>query len=75
MGEMRVMGREGDSRLMWNPANKEEVAAAKKMFDDLRAKGHFAYAVKKKGDKGEMIREFDPEAGKVILAPPMRGGA
>jgi hypothetical protein len=26
MGEMRVMGRGGDSKVMWNPDNKEETA-------------------------------------------------
>lgn len=74
MGELRVMGKEGDVRVMWDPANKDEVDTAKKTFDELKKKGHLAYAVKKQGGKGEVIREFDPEAGKIIMAPPMRGG-
>ena len=74
MGEMRTLGREGDVKTVWDPGNVDEVAAAKQTFDDLRKKGYLAFAVKRNGDKGEQIREFDPDAAKVILAPPMAGG-
>lgn len=74
MGEMATLNKLGDVRIIWNPDIPAEVAAAKKSFDDLTKKGHLAFAVKRSGDKGEQIREFDPEAEKIILAPPMRGG-
>lgn len=74
MGEMRVMGRDGDSRIMWDPNNEAEVTAARNQFNELRAKGHNAYQVDKKGEAGKVVKEFDPAAGKVILAPPMAGG-
>jgi hypothetical protein len=74
MGEMATLSRAGDVRIIWNPDNAAETAAAKKSFDDLTKKGHLAFAVKKTGDKGDQIREFDPDAEKIILAPPMRGG-
>lgn len=72
---MSVMGREGDVKTVWNPDNEEEVEAARKQFDDLVGKKKFlAFAVKKDGEKGEQIKKFDPEAGKIILVPPMQGG-
>ena len=71
---LAVMGREGDVRVMWNPDNAAEVAVARKTFDDLRKKGHLAFAVKTSGEKGSQITEFDPQAEKITLAPPMRGG-
>lgn len=71
---MAVLGRQGDVRVMWNPDNAAEVAAAKKTFDDLKRAGHLAFAVTTKGEKGAQIREFDPDAEKIIMAPPMRGG-
>ncbi len=74
MGEMRTLGREGDVKQVWDPANADEVAAARRVFDDLRGKGFLAFAVKRAGEKGKQIREFDPDAGKIILAPPMAGG-
>lgn len=75
MGQLKIMDGRGDTRVMWDPSRPDEVKAAKKTFDELRAKRYNAYSVAKKGEKGEMIREFDPEAGKIILAPPMAGGA
>lgn len=74
MGELRVMGREGDVKVIWDRNNPDEVATAKASFDELRGKGHLAYKVRAKGEKGEMIRTFDPNAEKIILAPPMAGG-
>lgn len=73
-GEMRVMGREGDTRVTWNARDVDEVAAAREQFDRLRARGFLAFAVGEGGAKGEQITEFDPNAQKMILAPPMAGG-
>ncbi len=74
MPEMAVMSERGDTKLLWNPQNTDEVANAKRTFDDLRAKGYLAYTVTANGDKGEVIREFNANAEKIILAPPLRGG-
>ncbi len=74
MGEMAVMGRQGDTKIIWSPDNKPEVEAAKKTFDDLRAKGYLAFAVEADGSKGKQIFSFEPHAAKIILSPPMRGG-
>ena len=72
--EMAVMDETGDTKLMWSEDSHEEVEAAKATFDRLRKKGYVAYSVNKKGDKGEIMTEFDPAAEKIILAPQMKGG-
>lgn len=76
MSMLCVMDRQaGDTRVMWDPDNADEVEAARAAFDKLRGEKKFvAYKVAEPGDKGEVIREFDPQAGKIILAPPMVGG-
>ena len=74
MGELRELGPQGDSRIMWDADKEDEVKAAKHTFDKLKGKGYFAYEVKKKGGKGRVITEFDPQAEKIILALPMKGG-
>lgn len=75
MGELAVMNQKGDTKIIWDPKVKDEVNAAMKTFDNLRAKGYLAYRVKiESADKGEQIFVFDPNAEKLILAPPMRGG-
>ena len=74
MGELRTLGREGDIKLVWDPDNEVDVAAAKAAFDKAKAKGFFAYGVKDKGGKGTVINTFDADAEKIILALPMAGG-
>ena len=51
MGEMAIMGTEGDVKQMWNAENPEEVAVAKITFDKLTKKGYKAFLVKKDGEK------------------------
>jgi hypothetical protein len=75
LGELRTMGRQGDTKLMWDAGVDAEVDAARRTFDDLRKKGYLGFAVKKNGDKGTQIREFDADAEKIIMAPPMAGGS
>lgn len=65
----------GDVRVMWDRTKKIEVDAMRKLFADLKAKGYAAFTVKDKdGNKGEVIREFDPNAERMIMIPPMAGG-
>ena len=64
----------GDVKQMWNRNNTEEVNQARKTFEELRGKGYHAFKVAQDGGKAEQIHIFDPDAEKIILAPPMRGG-
>lgn len=73
-GTMAVLNETGDVKTVWDADNEAEVQAARKTFDELRAKGFAAYKVNRSGEKGEVIRKFDPEAEAIILAPPMVGG-
>ena len=50
MGEIAVMGKAGDTKVIWSADNEDEVANAKKTFADLLKKGFTAFAVKKDGD-------------------------
>jgi hypothetical protein len=69
-----VLDETGDTRLMWDPRIKDEVKSSKELFDKMKKKGYLAYTVKKNGDPGEVIHEFDPKAGKIIMTPQMVGG-
>lgn len=66
---------EGDVRQEWDRNKKDEVEAARKLFVDLKAKGYKAYRLDpKSGAKGDIIKEFDPNAEKIVMAPPFAGG-
>ena len=66
----------GDTRIMWDPRDADEVKVAKEAFDKAKKKGMLAYAVdEKSGNKsGEVIREFDPARGKIIMTKQLAGG-
>jgi len=73
--EMSVMGKEGDTKLIWDRRNADEVDNARRSFDDLRKKGYLAFRVTgKDGEKGEQMTAFDPEAERMIMVPQMKGG-
>ena len=72
--EMRVMDGTGDTKTIWDADNPDEVANARKTFDELRAKRYIAFRVNKLGNKGEQMNTFDPTAEKMILIPPLVGG-
>lgn len=73
-GELRILGAQGDTKIIWDTDNDEEVENAQNTFDDLVGKGFAAFRVGRRGDKGEQIKEFQPGAGKLILVPAMAGG-
>ena len=67
--------RHGDLRVMWDRNNNEEVTAARETFDRMIREGHIAYqAVGKKGDRGEVMRTFDPRAERIIMVKQNQGG-
>lgn len=65
---------DGDTKHLWDRNNADETEAAKDMFDKFKKKGYVIFAVDKKGEKGEQVREFNASAEAYIFVPPMRGG-
>lgn len=72
--EMRTMGTSGDTKILWDADNEDEVAERPLGVSDLRKKGYAAFAVAAKGKQGEKITEFDPEAESLIMVPAIQGG-
>lgn len=73
-GVMAVMGKDGDTKITWDRTRPVEVEEARRTFNSYRDKGYVAYKLDSMGDKGEVIRNFDPEAQRVVFAPAMVGG-
>lgn len=69
-----VQFRAGDTKLIWDAEVGEEVDNARETFNRLKKKGYAAYSVKKGGEKGELLTEFDAKAEKIIMTPRMVGG-
>ena len=75
-GEICIMSSKGDTKVIWDPSNEDEVEAARAQFDMLvKEKGFFAYEVGKDHErKGTHITKFPEKAGKIIMVAPVAGG-
>ena len=71
---MATMNSSGDLKTLWSSDKPAEVDAARAQFQSMKIKGYMAYRVNRKGDKGEVMDKFDPEAEIIILAPALQGG-
>jgi hypothetical protein len=74
-GLLTTLDATGDTRHMWDKSNEDEVAGARALFEDMTGRGYLAYRAEgKRGTKGTVIREFDPDAERIILVKPLVGG-
>lgn len=78
---MIALGGNGKAVTNWDPSNMVEVKNAQEVFDSLTKDGYMAYAVTVERDtktgqvvEGEVIKEFDKTAEKIILSPKVAGG-
>lgn len=75
IGALCVPNAGGDTRLMWDSRNVDEVDAARTHFNSLRSKGYAVYKAKKSGAaKGEVITAFDATAERLVAVKPLVGG-
>jgi hypothetical protein len=74
MGELRIIDSTGDTKINFDPKNRDEVEAAEAQFDTLTEKGFTAYHVEKDGSKGKVMKKFDSKAGLIIMVPTLAGG-
>jgi hypothetical protein len=75
MSELAVMDSQlGDNKIEWNADVPAEVAAARAMFNTMKEKRYLAYTLDESGHRGEVLREFDPEAERIIMTPQRVGG-
>lgn len=74
MGEMKWLSAKGDTKLIWDSDNTDEVKNARQTFKDLLKKGFLAFRTLKDGSKGKELKEFDEFAEHIILVPKIAGG-
>jgi len=75
MGELRILSAKGDSKMLWDPTNDDEVEAAEAQFDLLLEKDFKIFKVGKDHEKtGGALKKFPATAGKLIAVPRIVGG-
>jgi hypothetical protein len=71
---MNVMDRTGDSRIEWSPGVAAEVEMARAAFQAAKDKQYLAYRLDASGERGELLREFDETAARIVCVPQTQGG-
>lgn len=74
MSEIHVLDRTGDATTTWDPRVPDEVAMGRAAFEEAQAKRYLIYNAAADGTKGELMREFDPNAEKIVCTPQNVGG-
>ena len=69
-----VMDRSGDTRHEFDAADVKALARAEERFQELTGKGFRAVALGKDGERGELLRDFDPAVEQTLFIPQLQGG-
>ena len=71
---MSILDASGDTRLEWDSNNANEVATAKAAFKRAKKNGMLAYSVDEGGQRGEVLHEFNPDVGRIVMVNQLAGG-
>jgi hypothetical protein len=74
VGELRILGPSGDTRLAWNSADTDEVASVRRRFDEIVREGYLVFELEENTKEGRQIRTFDPDARELRAFRPLSGG-
>lgn len=74
MSTIHVLNKTGDTRTEWNKDNPAEVEMARKAFQAAKDKRYLIYKTRSDGSRGELMREFDPNAERIVCTPQTVGG-
>ena len=70
-----LLNRHGDTPFMWNAEDEDDVRLARETFARYKKEGYIAYRVTgKNGERGEVIKAFDPAAERIIFVKQHQGG-
>lgn len=71
---MNILDDTGDTRIEWDPNVPGEVQTAREAFQRMKDKKYLIYKTDRNGNKGELLRTFDPNAERIICSPQPVGG-
>ena len=72
-GKLIVLNESGDTVHDWDSEDPISLDIVRGVFSEKLSQGHLAYRMEGRGS-GVVVKEFDPSAEEIVLAPPMVGG-
>lgn len=74
MGELRILGPSGDTRVTWRPTSPDEVADVRRRFEEIIREGYLVFELEPESKEGRQVRSFDPDAQELRAFRPLAGG-
>ena len=74
VGELRIMGPQGDSTVTWDPDVAEEVDEVRQRFDQVIREGYLVFELDEETSEGRQVRTFDRTLSRLRAFRPMVGG-
>lgn len=71
---LHILDKTGDVRHEWDPSDPVAVEMARAAFQAAKGKKMLIYKTRRDGSRGELLREFDPSAERIIATPQTVGG-
>ncbi len=71
---LEEMNAKGDTKHVWDSKKPDDVNLAAALFETLTARGMQVFRVGAGGAADRRMKEFDPEAGRMIAVPQLQGG-
>ena len=73
-GQMRILNAQGDEKVEWDTEVQETVETAASRFAELLLTGSIPIIPSHGGNAAKRLQEFDPNAERIVMIPPMQGG-
>ena len=74
MGELRILGPSGDTRVTWDPSRVRDVADVRHRFDEVIRDGYLVFELDPATKEGRQVRTFDPDVRELRAFRPLAGG-
>lgn len=74
MGELRILGPNGDTELTWDPDVDDEVEEVRRRFDEIIRKGYLVFELDDLTHEGRQVSRFNPRTHRLRAFRPMVGG-
>lgn len=71
---MRVVDGTGDTKIEWDVNNPAEVDAAREVYAKLVIRGQHRAFRMDRGERGEQMDAFDPQAREILITGALQGG-
>jgi len=74
LGNLRILGPDGDTTLSWRPDVDDEVQEVRRRFDEIVEAGYLVFELDPSTKEGRQVTDFDPRLTELRAFRPMVGG-